>query len=68
MTVRIEIGTKHSAHVYGDKVWAQAVAARIPHALCPWCRVLIIPADRAQDLATFLELRHRSVIVDAVLV
>jgi hypothetical protein len=65
---RIEIGTRHTAHVFGNKVWAQAVAAHIPHARCPWCRELIVPANRAQDLATHLELRGKPVVVASVLI
>lgn len=68
VVTRIEIGPRHTAHVYGgDKMWAQTIAAHIPHARCPWCRTLIIPASRAQDFATHLELRGKPVTVSAVL-
>jgi hypothetical protein len=68
VTVRIELGPRHTAHVYGEKAWALTVAACLPHMRCPYCRALTIPANRAQDLATFLELRNRAVTVDAVLI
>lgn len=61
---RIEVGKGYTAHVYGgNKLWAQTITAHIPHARCPWCRELIIPAARVQDLATHLELRGKPVIV-----
>lgn len=66
--VRIVTGPKGSAHVYGKKVWSSAVAAGIPRMACPRCRETLIPANRAQDLATWLELRKRWVLVEAVLV
>ena len=68
MTVRIEIGPRHTAHVYGAQAWNFTIAACLPHMRCPQCKALTIPANRAQDLATFLELRNRGVIVDAVLI
>lgn len=67
-SVRIEIGPKRTAHVFGPQAWNLADAAQIPHMRCARCRALTIPANRAQDLATFLELRNRAVVVDAVLV
>lgn len=68
MTVRIEIGPRNTAHVYGEQAWGLTVSADVPRMRCPYCRALTIPANRAQDLATFLELRKRPVAVTAVLV
>lgn len=65
---RIVTGPRGSAHVYGPKVWSAAVTAGIPRMSCPWCREVLIPASRAHDLATWLELRKRWVVVEAVLV
>ena len=66
--VRIEIGPKRTAHVYGDRAWKDATSAGIPHMKCPQCRALLIPADRAQDFATYLEIRKQPVSVTAVLI
>lgn len=66
--VRIEIGPRRTAHVFGPQARNHAEDAQIPHMRCASCRVMTIPANRAQDLATFIELRNRPVIVDAVLV
>jgi hypothetical protein len=65
---RIVTGPRGSAHVYGEKVWSAAVAAGIPRMNCPRCREVLIPANRAQDLATWLELHKRWAVVEAVLV
>ncbi len=65
---RIEIGPRRTAHVYGPGGWKYAAAAHIPTMLCPYCRTLTIPADRAQDLATWIEHHKRPVSVTAVLV
>lgn len=66
--IRIVTGPRGSAHVYGPKVWSAAMSAAIPRMNCPWCRQVLIPADRAYDLVTWLELRKRWVVVEAVLV
>jgi hypothetical protein len=66
--VHIEIGTRHTAHVFGPQAWNMADAAQVPRMRCPRCKAMTIPANRAQDLATFIELRGKPVVVDAVLV
>ena len=65
--VHIEIGPRRTAHVFGPMAWQHAVNASIPHMRCYRCRALTIPANRAQDLATHIELLNRPVTVDSVL-
>ncbi len=65
--IRIEIGRK-VAHIYGKGGTDACVRSGIPSMRCAYCKARIIPADRGPDLATFLELRERPVVVEAVLV
>jgi hypothetical protein len=67
--VRIEIGSRNTAHLFGDGLVPVLEELGIPHMRDPYRRrVRCCPADRVDDLLALLEHRdRRSVEVVAVL-
>lgn len=67
--VRIEVGPRHTSHLYGDGLVPVLDELGIPHMRDPFRRkVRCCPSDRVNDLLSLLEHRdHRFVEVVAVI-